>query len=155
MFYLSPPSAVWRWSNQVWVPALRLQPGPRVEVHLARGDREEALQHRLGLLQVTIAKCVGSKQLLYFAATPPLSILPTGDSVCATRGSSYAPSTTRPRGPRREPRPRVSCHKAQLSRGIGQIMSLLWHQNVMVKVTSISLHPASIFQIFATRLSGD
>ena len=154
MFYLSPPSAVWRWSDQVWVPALRLQPGPRVEVHLARGDREEALQHRLGLLQVT-SKCVGSKRMLYFAATPPHSILPTGDSVCATLGSSYAPSTTQPRGPRRAPRPRVSCHKARLRWGIGQIMSLLWHQNVMVKVTSISLHPASNFQIFATRLSGD
>lgn len=35
------------------------------------------------------------------------------------------------------------------------IMSLLWHLNVMVKVARISLHPASIFQIFATRLSGD
>ena len=124
-------SAVWRWPDQVWVSSVRLQPGARAQVHLAGGDRKEALQHRLGLLQVTKENNSSkSIHLSYFPVTPPRFISPTAASVSATRGSSSAPSTTLPRAPRRAPRLRVSGHKARLmSRGIGQIMSLLWHHH--------------------------
>ena len=89
---------------------MRLQLWAGAEVHLAGGDRKEALQHGLGLLQVTQDNIV--TQNIYSSsnipAMPPRSILPTVASVCATLGSLSAPSTTRPRAPRKALRLRVS-----------------------------------------------